>query len=786
MKNKSLSKLQRALVFIVSFAMLVSLYPGGLGIKSSADAAPATLNESFNNISTLYTSGWMMINNSSPVGTTSWFQGTPVLTGGPFDSYSGLVNAYIGANFNNTAGTGTISNWLLTPELTINNGTVLRFYTRKNSIAVGGTDYPDRLEVRMSKNGSSTNVGTTSSVGDFDTLLLSINPTQVAGGYPYTWTEYVVLISDLVAPVTGRFAFRYYVTNGGPSGARSDYIGIDDVRVEEAVVISELSAPPAFTAGTDPTLTYPTVSSTYTLSSPGWQIKRTTDSSYSEYHPGTNLDASYHNASLRYYVNSILGTVYSYPVTLTVNNPTTLTLTATPTSPTALDGSVTFTATVAGEGTPSGTVTFYDGLAQIGSPVALVNGEAELTTSALALGEHSVSAVFTSTENYASSEDAISYTITKKNQGALSIGNVPGLITYGDGSFTFLALGGSGTGALSWKSDNTDVLLVDPNTGDVTVVGAGEATISVKKAEDGTYFEQTASVSLTVEKAAQQPIFINEDVSIIDISENELQLSLTGGSGSGLVTWESSDDDVLVVNDTGLVTIVGKGTATISVTMLADDNHSNTVSDSITIIVIDKTDLSDVIDVAASLRDNAVIGEGDGQYSEAAVEDLDDAIAAALAVLNNTNATQDEIDEAVSDLNGAMDAFLVQAYVVDGSELDEEIADADELLESVDVGDQEGQYPQGAYEAFQGAIRDAEEVLNNPNSSQEDMDNALSNLRDAVEDFLASVNPPAEEPVDETPGTGDKAMVLYIIMAILTLAAAVITRLRYKKRVQGN
>jgi len=56
-----------------------------------------------------------------------------------------------------------------------------------------------------------------------------------------------------------------------------------------------------------------------------------------------------------------------------------------------------------------------------------------------------------------------------------------------------------------------------------------------------------------------------------------------------------------------------------------------------------------------------------------------------------------------------------------------------------------------------------------------------SNSTDAEE----PVDPP-KEPVDETPGTGDKAMALYIFMAILTLAAAVIARLRYKKRVQGN
>ena len=34
-------------------------------------------------------------------------------------------------------------------------------------------------------------------------------------------------LSGIPGPTTGRLAFRYFVENGGPSGANSDYIGID-------------------------------------------------------------------------------------------------------------------------------------------------------------------------------------------------------------------------------------------------------------------------------------------------------------------------------------------------------------------------------------------------------------------------------------------------------------------------------------------------------------------------------------------------------------------------------
>jgi MYXO-CTERM domain-containing protein len=64
-------------------------------------------------------------------------------------------------------------------------------------------------------------------VGDFTTLLLDINPTYAIGGYPETWTQQNVTITGLGGPTQGRLAFRYFVENGGPSGANSNYIGID-------------------------------------------------------------------------------------------------------------------------------------------------------------------------------------------------------------------------------------------------------------------------------------------------------------------------------------------------------------------------------------------------------------------------------------------------------------------------------------------------------------------------------------------------------------------------------
>ncbi|WP_343748097.1 choice-of-anchor J domain-containing protein [Fluviicola sp.] len=184
--------------------------------------------ENFDDVSTLAGNGWFQQNNSSAIGSNpNWIQGVNTPTG-PFDAYNGAANAYICANYNSTTGASTISNWLVTPNRTLRNGDVFTFYTRRPT--ANPTEYPDRLEVRLSTNGASTNVGTgPTAVGDFSTLLLSVNPNLVTGVYPAVWTQFTITISGLSAPTSGRIAFRYFVTNGGPTGTNSDYIGIDNV-----------------------------------------------------------------------------------------------------------------------------------------------------------------------------------------------------------------------------------------------------------------------------------------------------------------------------------------------------------------------------------------------------------------------------------------------------------------------------------------------------------------------------------------------------------------------------
>jgi PEP-CTERM motif len=188
-------------------------------VAGALHAAPAQadsfLIEDFDNVSALGASGWVQVNGSSPaLPGDPWFQGNP----GVFASESGAADSYVATNYTSAGFGGVVSNWLLLPELTLNSFTQFTFSTRSAAA------FPDRLEVRLSTNGGST------SLGDFSTLLLTLNPALNPGGYPSEWTTYTLDLASVLSPtaITGRLAFRYFIDDNSVNG---DYVGIDTVRV---------------------------------------------------------------------------------------------------------------------------------------------------------------------------------------------------------------------------------------------------------------------------------------------------------------------------------------------------------------------------------------------------------------------------------------------------------------------------------------------------------------------------------------------------------------------------
>jgi len=186
--------------FFEDFAQMTQTPASGTGNSGPADVV-------------LSSGTWIAHNLSTPVGTTGWWGTTSTALNPQFGGRA------LSAGFNNVAGNNLINNFFMSPVLTLNNGDTISLITR----TFESSDFPDRLRVVLSTNGSSINAA------DFSTTLLSINEALTVGGYPNQWTQFDITLSGLAPNTQGRFAFNYNVTSGGPLGDNSNQIAVDVV-----------------------------------------------------------------------------------------------------------------------------------------------------------------------------------------------------------------------------------------------------------------------------------------------------------------------------------------------------------------------------------------------------------------------------------------------------------------------------------------------------------------------------------------------------------------------------
>jgi hypothetical protein len=193
--------------------------------------------EEFDTVSAALSRGWRIVAASSPPLALTWEQGGNATPWFPAYSPSGSNQGFIGASAEITApisGTPVISSWLLSPEITFQNGDKIIFYTRTR-FASSTDDFGNRLQVRLSRSGASVDVGTGKGTGVFKDSLLDINKQYFSQsstnpnseGYPSTWTRFESTISNLPQPVSGRFAFRYYIEDANNYGWG---VGVDQVK----------------------------------------------------------------------------------------------------------------------------------------------------------------------------------------------------------------------------------------------------------------------------------------------------------------------------------------------------------------------------------------------------------------------------------------------------------------------------------------------------------------------------------------------------------------------------
>ncbi len=187
--------------------------------------------EGFDDVSSLAGSGWVLTNLSEPLGDLSWSQADGGLGA---IAYSGDTLSYAQSGFQATDanGSGTISDWMVTPQVMLNNGDMIRLF----ALSYSSSSFPDRIEVRISPDGGS-DIGTgAEDVGDFTTLVFTINEDLDTTSFPSLaagddWTGFEGAVAGLSGATMCRVGVRYYVTDGGGTGANSSTVGVDDLEV---------------------------------------------------------------------------------------------------------------------------------------------------------------------------------------------------------------------------------------------------------------------------------------------------------------------------------------------------------------------------------------------------------------------------------------------------------------------------------------------------------------------------------------------------------------------------
>ena len=215
--------------------------------KSETNTPPppqtASWKEGFSDFSKLGARGWVITNNSDRPGPEAWrrgrFESTNKYTFGldyvvGFPAYSAerSQNDFISVDMYAGHAVANMSVWLFTPVTKMKNGDQLTFWSRAHidDGSFASKDGTDRMEVRLNKTNVGTNVGADwTSVGDYSTLLTAINPNLTFGGYPEVWTKYTITLSGITGTINGRFAFRYFVSGGGPDGNNAGMVGVDEV-----------------------------------------------------------------------------------------------------------------------------------------------------------------------------------------------------------------------------------------------------------------------------------------------------------------------------------------------------------------------------------------------------------------------------------------------------------------------------------------------------------------------------------------------------------------------------
>jgi hypothetical protein len=223
----------------------------------------------------------------------------------------------------------------------------------------------------------------------------------------------------------------------------------------------------------------------------------------------TTLTVGVHSLTASYGGSTDFLTSASAALSDTVDHAASKTTLASSKNPSSFDESVTFTAAIASTttGTPTGTVAFKDGTTTIAS-AGVTAGKASFTTSTLALGGHSLTAVYSGSGQFLTSTSSVLTQDVDKAATTTAVVSSLNPSTYGK-SVTFTATVtssfGTPTGTVTFKNGSTVLGDVALSAGKaefaISTLAVGSQSITAVYGGATDYSGSFASVTQVVDKA---------------------------------------------------------------------------------------------------------------------------------------------------------------------------------------------------------------------------------------------------------------------------------------------
>jgi len=192
-------------------------------------------------------------------------------------------------------------------------------------------------------------------------------------------------------------------------------------------------------------------------------------------------------------------------------------------------------------------------------------------------GEYNVNATYVGLDNVTVNNGTI--TINKVNS-TITLDNI--VLDYGETkNVTVTTTGATGITA---KIDGNDVAVINNYTIPISGLGAGNYTLTVTTIADKNHNPVTKEVNITVNKLPTEIILANETLDLKVGDEVPVLANLTP-AGAGNLTFTSSNEDLVFVEDNVTIVANSQGQAIITVSFAGNENYTAAENKTITVNV---------------------------------------------------------------------------------------------------------------------------------------------------------------------------------------------------------